>query len=333
MTMRNIISPMPTGNGAYVVHRMLEKGIPGYTVMPYRPLRELFPPSLLTVGRFTRAHLIHTTSDYAIFHVRKDVPVVVTFHHYVIDRFMKDYSSPLRYFHYRTDLRLFTGLAVKCACAVTAVSRFTAGLVKRDLSPRSGVRVIYNGVDHNRFVPAKRKPSGLSGEIRVLFCGNLTSGKGIQWLAPIAERLEPGIKIFFTSGLRPSWLRLDHPRLIPLGPVSHDKMHLVYQDFDMLLFPSVREAFGLVAAEAMACGLPVVATNCSSIPELVDDGRGGFLCPLGNVDDFAEKITHLAHNPSMRREMGQYNRDKVERMFTAERMVGEYRALFSGLLS
>ena len=54
-----------------------------------------------------------------------------------------------------------------------------------------------------------------------------------------------------------------------------------YGSMDILLMPSVREGFGLSIAEAMACGLPVVATNCSAIPELIDDGKGGFLCPPG----------------------------------------------------
>ena len=77
--------------------------------------------------------------------------------------------------------------------------------------------------------------------------------------------------------------------------------------------------------------LPVVATECSSLPELIDHGKGGFLCPLGDVDAFAQKINHLAESPQLRREMGEYNRARVERMFTLERMVGEYEDLFQEL--
>ena len=83
----------------------------------------------------------------------------------------------------------------------------------------------------------------------------------------------------------------------------------------------------------MACGLPVVATDCSSLPELIDEGKGGFLCPLGDVDAFAEKINFLAENPQLRREMGEYNRAKVEKMFTLERMVAQYQELFDEVLS
>ncbi len=86
-----------------------------------------------------------------------------------------------------------------------------------------------------------------------------------------------------------------------------------------------------LSAKALAC-LPVVTTDSSSLPELIDHGKGGFLCPLGNVDAFAEKINYLAESPQLRREMGEYNRAKVERMFTLERMVREYVELFKEVL-
>jgi glycosyltransferase involved in cell wall biosynthesis len=101
---------------------------------------------------------------------------------------------------------------------------------------------------------------------------------------------------------------------------------------DILLMPTVREGFGLSVAEAMATGLPVVASDCSSIPELIDNGLGGFLCPVGDVDQFAEKINLLADNPALRKQMGEYNRAKVERMFRLDQMVENYKQLFEEIL-
>jgi len=77
----------------------------------------------------------------------------------------------------------------------------------------------------------------------------------------------------------------------------------------------------------------VVATNCSSLPELIDEGQGGFLCGLGDVDDFAAKINLLAENEALRQEMGAYNRTKVEDMFTLSRMVAGYSELFEEVLA
>lgn len=324
---------MATGNGAYVVHKSLESRIPDYQVIPYNPYRTLFPPSLLLLGRFSRAGSIHTSPDYAFFHVRKNIPLILTFHNYVLDRFMRNYSSALQNIHYQTDLKIFTKLAVGKADILTAVSRFTADLVKREMKLADNIKVIYNGVDHDLFTPKKQSHKKQTNIIKVLFCGNLTRRKGAHWLVPIAEKLERNINIIYTSGLRSSGMLAGHFQLKCLGSVPYHNMPAVYQDADILLFPTVREGFGLVAAEAMSCGLPVVATDCSSLPELIDDGKGGFLCPLGDVDVFADKIRLLAANPQLRREMGDYNRAKIEKMFTLDRMVGQYQELFEEALS
>ncbi|MRR16562.1 MAG: glycosyltransferase family 1 protein [Deltaproteobacteria bacterium] len=327
-----IISPMGTGNGAFVVHKLLEKKIPGYRVVQYNPYRTLFPPSLFPVGRSGHAGLIHAAPDYAYFFARNDVPLILTFHNYVLDRFMRGYSSVAQNIHYQTDLKAFTRMAVRKAHTLTAVSRFTAELVRSDMKLTDNIRVIYNGIDDEVFVP-KKTPTSAKTTIKVLFSGNLSQRKGAQWLVPIAEKLGQNIKIIYTSGLQPKGFLSNQANLQCLGAVPYNQMPGVYQDADILLFPTVREGFGLAAAEAMSCGLPVVATDCSSLPELIDEGKGGFLCPVGDVNAFAEKIRFLAENSRLRREMGEYNRAKVEKMFTLNRMIAEYRNLFEEILS
>jgi len=324
---------MATGNGAYIIHKLLESRIPGYTVAPYNPYRTLFPPSLLSIGRSSRADLIHTSPDYAIFHMQKNIPLILTFHGYSLDHFLRNYSSVLQNVHCQTDLKLFIRLAIGKADIITAVSRFMADLVKQDMKMASDIKVIYNGVDHILFSPKKQKNNKQTKKINVLFCGKLTRRKGAQWLVPIVEKLDQDTNILYTSGLQPTSMFFNHPQLQCVGSIPHQQMPALYQDADILLFPSVREGFGLAAAEAMSCGLPVVATDCSSLPELIDDGKGGFLCPLGDVDAFAEKINVLAENPQLRREMGEYNRAKVEKMFTLDRMVRQYQNLFEEVLS
>ena len=104
-----------------------------------------------------------------------------------------------------------------------------------------------------------------------------------------------------------------------------------YQRSDIFLFPSRLEGFGYPVAEAMACGKPVVCTNYSSLPELVEDGRGGTLCPRDDVDAFAEGIRRLARDPDLRAQMGAYNRAKVEEQFTLSRCVQRYVKLYEEL--
>ncbi len=325
------VSPIASGNGAYIIHKNIEQSIKNYHVLPYHPYRTLFPLSLWPLGRKSKPSIIHTTPDYACFHKQRGVPLVLTFHNYVLDAFMHTYSSKVQNVHYQTDLKWFTNKALGLADEMTAVSQFTADLVKHELGVNKKIRVIYNGIDESSFTPSLGNIRA-NGEIKVLFSGNLSSRKGAQWLLPILNKLNTNVSILYTSGLRGAGALAEHPRLVNVGRVSYKDMPTLYQSADILLFPTVREGFGLAAAEAMACGLPVVATNCSSLPELIDNGSGGFLCGFGDIDDFSDKINQLADNESLRKEMGEYNREKVERLFTLEKMVCGYKDLFQEVL-
>lgn len=326
-----IISPVATGNGAYVLHKSLEKKLLDYQVVPYHPYRTLCPPSLVSVGRFKPARLIHTPADYGLFHLRNQVPLVTTFHGYMLDDDLQAYGSFFQNLHRRTDLYWFTKAAGAVSTGITAVSRFIADLAGRELNIEKDIRVIYNGVDETLFTPPSDRKNR-SGVVKVLFSGNLKSGKGAQWLLPIAEKLNRNILIQYTSGLLPRTKLPSHPRLECLGSVPHSDMPELYRQADLLLFPTVREGFGLAVAEAMACGLPVVASDCSSLPELIDQDKGGFLCPVGHIDSFVSGIHRLAEDSRLREEMGLYNRIKIEQAFRLHTMAMAYQRYFEEIL-
>jgi glycosyltransferase involved in cell wall biosynthesis len=326
-----ITSPMATGSGAYVVHSLLERRIPGYRVSSYHPYCNLFPIALPQLVSTCSADLIHTTPDYARFFYRKSAPLVLTFHGYVLDGRMRPYCSLLTNIYHLTALGMWIRLAIKKAHTITAVSRFTAHLVQQDMNISQPVKVIYNGVDINHFTPVSSSRPARK-EVRVFFSGNLTRRKGAHWLPSIANKLQNNVRIFYTQGLRTRRSLASGSNLQAIGAVPFKNMPNQYRQMDILLMPSVREGFGLAVAEAMSCGLPVVASDCSAIPELVDNGKGGFLCPVGDVKAFSEKINLLSDSPKLRREMGEYNRAKVEKMFTLDRMVKEYQDLFQEVL-
>jgi len=281
-----IKSPMAWGNGAFVVHRVLERRLPGYHVIPYHPNWTLFPFLLSQHAAPSQvADLIHTAAAYAGFFYHESVPLVITFHNYVLDHWMAPYTSFFKRAYHKTFLRMWTRRALNCASAVTAVSHYTANLVRKDMPTSIPIQVIYNGIDTNHFSPPPIQRNNQK-EIRVFFSGNLTLRKGAKWLPAIAGRLQPNIRIYYTLGLRTRNRITKEGPLTSVGSVSLQDMPQRYREMDILLMPTVREGFGLSIAEAMSCGLPVVASDCSAIPELVDDGLGGFLCPVGDVDSF-----------------------------------------------
>lgn len=88
---------------------------------------------------------------------------------------------------------------------------------------------------------------------------------------------------------------------------------------DVFVFPSHREAFGLVAAEAMSAGLPVVAAKVGSLPEMVEEGENGFLVDVGDDAALAERIGRLLSDPELRQSMGRAGYARYRDRFTLER--------------
>lgn len=331
-----ILSPIPPGSGAYVLHQQIASRIRGYRLRPYSPWWTVFPP-VLPLFSSRHADLIHTSFEYGAFFRRKGAPLVVTAHNYVSDRFMRAYSSPLQYLHYRTDLRLFTRWSAAVADQIVAISQFIADKVREEIAPQTSMRLIYNGIDEQRFTPVKpcgRKPGR---PLRVLFCGNLNRRKRSHLLVPLAEALGGGFEVHYTAGLAGAAAlagskKMGAAALRNLDSVAYADMPDVYRSMDLLFMPSVREGFGLCVAEAMACGLPVVAADSGALPELVEHGRGGYLCPIDDLSAYVEAIQRIAESPELSRQMGQYNRARVEERFTLSRMANEYRLLFEQLL-
>src|SRR5690606_34061163 len=89
-----------------------------------------------------------------------------------------------------------------------------------------------------------------------------------------------------------------------LGPVAHEALPDYYNAADVVVVPSFYESFGLVAVEAMACGVPVVASRVGGLASTIADGRTGYLVPWRCPEPFAEKIELLLRNEPLRTSLG-----------------------------
>jgi N-acetyl-alpha-D-glucosaminyl L-malate synthase BshA len=100
---------------------------------------------------------------------------------------------------------------------------------------------------------------------------------------------------------------------------------------DLFLLPSATESFGLAALEAMACGVPVIATRVGGLPEVVEDGVSGYLTPVGDVAAMSERAIELLQDPARHQAM---QRAAVARAadFSAERIVPQYERLYEDVL-
>jgi glycosyltransferase involved in cell wall biosynthesis len=100
-------------------------------------------------------------------------------------------------------------------------------------------------------------------------------------------------------------------RVTWLGALDEVALARVYQAADILVWPAVREAFGMALLEAQAAGLPVVAGRTDGVPAVVADGETGLLPPPGDIAAFAAAVTNLLNNPGQREAMGQAARARV----------------------
>lgn len=323
---------MPSGNGAYIVHTELAVRLENYELLACNPYLGAVPglPSPGLRKWLGEASITHLSPSYGHIPLPQHCSRVITFHSFDIDPDNMEQASRAQRFYYRNVLRHAVFAATKSADRLVAVSKFVADCVRQHCPiGKKSVEVIYNGIDTLRFRPLREVDR--DRPLRVLFVGNPTRRKGFHLLAKLANQLPNGVELAFTSGLRDEQVKSAHRRLVSLGHFPYSEMHRLYQEADVLLFPAYREGFGLCVAEAMASGLPVVSTNCSAIPELIDEGRGGFLVAPGDIPAMLERTRRLLESAELRRDMGEWNRVRAVRDFDRTEMVNGYHDLFASL--
>lgn len=218
------------------------------------------------------------------------------------------------------------GAFLRAADARTVTSRYLAATIER----RFGVaaEVVPIGVDLDQFRPldGPRPP----GPVRFVFT---------KWLAEIY-----GPDVFLAAlarlGSEPAWEAViagDGPwagrlsaratelglgdRVRFAGRLPHDEIPALLRAADVLVMPSRREAFGVAALEAAACGLPVVASDVGGVAETVVDGRTGLLVPPGDPAALAAALARLAADPDLRARLGAAGRERTAELYAWARCV------------
>jgi D-inositol-3-phosphate glycosyltransferase len=209
------------------------------------------------------------------------------------------------------------------------------------------ISVIPLGVDIDRFRPLDkeeaRRQLGFEDARIVLFVGRLEPLKGVDILLNAAAMLESDVEcsVLIVGGDESSLSQLAElqglasdlgigHRVAFVGAVDHDKLPLFYNAADVCVVPSHYESFGLVAVEAMACGVPVVASRVGGLTGTVKDGETGYLVPWLCPEPFAERIEMLLENEPLRRNLGEAAREAVSRYRwdnVASRLLDVYEAL------
>ena len=127
---------------------------------------------------------------------------------------------------------------------------------------------------------------------------------------------------------------IDNKRIVFLGEIGNKKRNELLSNSLALLFPiNWNEPFGLVMVEAMACGTPIIAYNCGSVSEIIEDGKTGFIIRPGDVKGMIHAIKKIKSMPSDEyQKMRQNCRKRVESNFTSEKMVENYIKIYHKVL-
>lgn len=270
-------------------------------------------------------------------------PFVVTLHGYdiVVEKSIK-YGVRLTKYGDEMVKRV-----LKNADKVLAASTYVYSLALKAGCPPEKLIYLPNGVDLIRFNPSieglnLRKRLNIASRPTVFTVRHHVPKNGIEYLikaVPLVIREIPDA-IFIIGG--DGYLRRYHQALaeklgvsrniIFTGRIAQKELPLYYAACDLFVIPSVVEAFGLVALEAMACGKPVIGSNVGGIPDVIKDKENGFLVPPRDPKSLADKITLLLNDPKLAREMGLKGRKIAERNFDIEKRINRIIAIYQELL-
>jgi glycosyltransferase involved in cell wall biosynthesis len=251
-------------------------------------------------------------------------------------------------------------LIAATATTIVANSRYTASSVQA-LAPDARVEVVYNAVDLERWDPqridrvAARARLGDAGRGSLLLgvVAQLSPWKGqdiaIEALKLLSEEgIDAHLLLIGSAKFVARATRFDNEAYVArlraliaeagldtrvsfLG--EREDVPELISALDILLLPSWEEPFGRALIEAMALGVPVISTNVGGPPEIVQDGREGYLLPPRDAAAWAGAIRRIAESPAKAEEMGRAGRLKVKHGFTVEQQVAAMLAVYGRALA
>lgn len=231
---------------------------------------------------------------------------------------------------------------------VVTPSKWLAECAKKSsLFQNMHVEVIPNGLDLQRYHPMDhilvRNILNLPRDKKLIIFGAMGSTsdvrKGFQYLKPALQKLEGSYlmeqaEIIVFGSSEPEDSSDFGIKTHYFGHLYDDvSLALLYAASDVMIVPSIQEAFGQTASEAMACGTPVVAFDVTGLKDIVDHKENGYLARPFDPKDLARGITWVLENQSRHHELCQNARKKVECEFGLKKVAGEYKELYEDILS
>lgn len=204
------------------------------------------------------------------------------------------------------------------ADAITVPSTFALNSFVEQGVPAEKMRCLSYGVDLTRFQPVSEPDPN---RFDVLFVGGMSLRKGIQYLVQAFNRVEhPAKSLIFVGSPAPDLIeQLKQRKLWPdqaqvIGHVPQLELKHLMSRSHVMVLPSIEDGFGMVMAQAMACGCPVIATEHTGARDLYTHGEEGFIVPIRDVEALHRHLQLLVDDPALRAQMSARSLDRVKGM-------------------
>ncbi len=273
------------------------------------------------------------------------IPIVATVHHPLpIDRetdiaYMESIHDRIHRFIFYPFI--MQHVVVRRMERVITVSQSAAEETRNAFKVRrEKIRVVYNGIDLDMF---RRLDADAKEPARLIVVANSSDRKkGVVYLLRALQLLREEMDVKLTIVDRGAPDNEYTPALVTrygldssvsfTGRLSVEELARHYARAEVSVVPSLYEGFSIPAAEAMACGVPVVATTAGALPEVVENGRSGILVPPRDANALAQAIRRLLKDESLRQAMGAEGRKKVENNFTWEKAARKTLEIYQEVL-
>ncbi len=199
--------------------------------------------------------------------------------------------------------------------------------------PAEKLLLIPSGVNLDDFKP---QPKDNENVFRIIFCGYLCFKKGVQYLLEAYSQLKlKNSELWLIGSVESEFepmLKKYSGQFKYFKHIPHMQMAQFMSQGSVLVLPSLEEGLAKVMMEAMACGLPVIATPNTGAEDIFQDQKEGFIIPMRNVDVLKERIEALYRDPQLRKNMGDKARLKVADGFTFDDYARRYQEACASVL-
>jgi glycosyltransferase involved in cell wall biosynthesis len=173
---------------------------------------------------------------------------------------------------------------------------------------------------------------------RVIFVSGMSLRKGVHYLLQAFSELNlPNSELLLIGSINDEikpFFKKYEDRFKWLGHIPQNELYKYYSQGSVFVLNSIEDGFGMVIIQAMACGLPVIATTNTGGEDIIRDGKDGFVIPIRDVEKLKEKLLYLYENPEICKQMGQSAKARASSGFTwddyGEKIIKEYEKILAG---